>query len=231
MPRLARSDNTQTEGAVMKQSVKMINRVYVAPQYERITMEGVNIRSWIIKQLYDIIKSGRKKLDTNYAPFRVEFEFGPRKIKSESDFIFHLHIKTTKLPKSSESCINLTSKYFTITTTANRLHDIALLIGRIKKKISPLMQELQMKVSKVTGLDYSNLDLVSLSNVFAIYQRLLIQSYPFGRDRYKEGLRTLCKSIRLFENYELKHIIYYPAESVSEQEAQEALDTLTNTIY
>ena len=211
----------------MKRSVKMINRVYVAPQYERIAMEGVNIRSWIKNQLYDIIKSGRKKLGINYAPVRVEFEFGSRKIKYESDFKFRLYLDTTK---STDKCINITSKHFTITTTADRLHDIALLIKRVERKLLPLMQELQMKVAKVTGSDHSNLE-ISLSDIFVIDQRLLIQSYPFGRDRYKEGFRTLCKSIQLFEDYELKHILYYPAESVSEKEAQEALDALSNTIY
>ena len=87
-----------------------------------------------------------------------------------------------------------------------------------------------MKVAKVTGLDHSNLE-ISLSDIFVIDQRLLIQSYPFGRGRYKEGFRTLCKSIQLFENYELKHILYYPAESVTKQEAQKVLDALANTIY
>ena len=210
----------------MKRSVKMVNRKYVSPQYAEIA-KGTDIRSWIIYQLYNIIKSGRKKLGINYAPVRVEFEFGSRKIRYESDFNFRLYLKTTN---STDKCINITSKHFTITTTANCLHDIALLIKRVERKLLPFMQELQMKVAKATGLDHSNLE-ISLSNIFVIDQRLLIQSYPFGRDKYKEGFRSLCKSIQLFENYELKHILYYPAESVSEQEAQKALDALINKIY
>nr|DAR64768.1 MAG TPA: hypothetical protein [Caudoviricetes sp.] len=210
----------------MKRSVKMVNRKYVSPQYAEIA-KGTDIRSWIIYQLYNIIKSGRKKLGINYAPVRVEFEFGSRKIRYESDFNFRLYLKTAN---STDKCINITSKHFTITTTANCLHDIALLIKRVERKLLPFMQELQMKVAKATGLDHSNLE-ISLSNIFVIDQRLLIQSYPFGIDKYKEGFRSLCKSIQLFENYELKHILYYPAESVSEQEAQKALDALINKIY
>ena len=210
----------------MKRSVKMVNRKYVSPQYAEIA-KGIDIRSWIIYQLYDIIKSGRKKLGINYVPVHVEFEFGSRKIKYESDFKFRLYLNTTN---SKDKCINITSKHFMITTTANCLHDIALLIKRVERKLLPFMQELQMKVAKVTGLDHSNLK-ISLSDIFVIDQRLLIQSYPFGRDKYKEGFRSLCKSIQLFENYELKHILYYPAESVSEKEAQEALNVLINKIY
>jgi hypothetical protein len=205
----------------------MVNRVYVSPEHTQILMKGTDIRSWIREQLYDIIKSGRKKLSTIYAPVRVEFEFGARKIKYKSDFKIRLHLNTTY---STDACINITSKHFTITTTADRLHDIALLIKRVERKLLPFMQELQMKIAKVTGL-YSNLSEVSLSNTFVVSQRLDIQSYPFGRDKYKEGFKTLCKVISLFDNYEIKHIIYYPAESVSEQEAQGALDSLTNTIY